>query len=200
MFQESFLVLKYPAARKKEKRLIIIHFEVLTKKIFNGIALHFILYPASSSLIFEIENQGLWNGFNIKNITEVQNVKQNTEISLILANNLLYIYQNDKVFYYRGLKGIRILWIFLHWRLPWLINILFAWVYIFFVCLLFSYFAAKMTLLCDSETTCTRDRKNLHKNSVDRISYLKFCRLTQLKYPPQLYIDFWVYLCYCKRY
>ena len=60
MFQESFLVLKYPAARKKEKRLIIIHFEVLTKKIFNGMALHFILYPASSSLIFEIENQGLY--------------------------------------------------------------------------------------------------------------------------------------------
>ena len=59
MFQESFLVLKYPAARKKEKRLIIIHFEVLTKKIFNGMALHFILYPAPSSLIFEIENQGL---------------------------------------------------------------------------------------------------------------------------------------------
>ena len=60
MFQESFLVLKYPAARKKEKRLIMIHFEVLTKKIFNGMALHFILYPASSSLIFEIENQGLY--------------------------------------------------------------------------------------------------------------------------------------------
>ena len=76
MFQESFLVLKYPAARKKEKRLIIIHFEVLTKKIFNGMALHFILYPASSSLIFEIENQGLLNWFNTKNITEVQNVKQ----------------------------------------------------------------------------------------------------------------------------
>ena len=75
-FQESFLVLKYPAARKKEKRLIIIHFEVLTKKIFNGMALHFILYPASSSLIFEIENQGLLNWFNTKNITEVQNVKQ----------------------------------------------------------------------------------------------------------------------------
>ena len=130
MFQESFLVLKYPAARKKEKRLIIIHFEVLTKKIFNGMALHFILYPASSSLIFEIENQGLWNGFNIKN---------NTEIFLILANNLLYIYQNDKVFYYRGLKGIRILWIFIHWRLPWLINILFAWVYIFCVFVIFLF-------------------------------------------------------------
>ena len=51
-----------------------------------------------------------------------------------------------------------------------------------------------------TQTTCTRDRKNLHKNSVDRISYLKFCRLTQLKYPPQLYIDFWVYLCYCNKY
>ena len=111
MFQESFLVLKYPAARKKEKRLIIIHFEVLTKKIFDGMALHFILYPASSSLIFEIENQGLLNGFNTKNFTEVQNVKQQTffEIFLILANNFLYIYQNDKVFYYRGLLGIRIL-------------------------------------------------------------------------------------------
>ena len=69
-------------------------------------ALHFILYPASSSLIFEIENQGLLNGFDTKNITEVQN---GTEIFLILANNLLYIYQNDKVFYYRGLKGIRLL-------------------------------------------------------------------------------------------
>ena len=51
-----------------------------------------------------------------------------------------------------------------------------------------------------TQTTCTRDRKNLHKNSVDRISYLKFCRLTQLKYPPQLYIDFWLYICYCKKY
>ena len=27
------------------------------KKIFKGMALHFILYPASYSLIFEIENQ-----------------------------------------------------------------------------------------------------------------------------------------------
>ena len=137
MFQESFLVLKYPAARKKEKRLIIIHFEVLTKKIFNGMALHFILYPASSSLIFEIENQGLWNGFNTKKYH--RSTKCNTEIFLILANNLLYIYQNDKVFYYRGLKGIRILWIFIHWRLPWLINILFAWVYIFCVFVIFLF-------------------------------------------------------------
>ena len=51
-----------------------------------------------------------------------------------------------------------------------------------------------------TQTTCTRDRKNLHKNSVDRISYLKFCRFTQLKYPPQLYIEFWLSICYCKKY
>ena len=51
-----------------------------------------------------------------------------------------------------------------------------------------------------TQTTCTRDRKNVHKNSVDRISYLRFCRLTQLKYPPRLYIDFWLYPCYCKKY